>query len=126
MVPLLPRRRRVLVLDDDPSIQRLLAAMVRRAGFRPDVVSAGAEAIAMIQKHEYAVMLLDLMTPTEGGLTVIAWLRQHDPALLARVILVTASPESLLRSVAGEVAAVIRKPFEQDELLAALRRVSAA
>lgn len=121
---MLGRRRRVLVLDDDPSIQRLLSAVVRRAGFRADVVSGGSEAIALIRQYDYAVMLLDLMTPTDGGLTVIAHLRQHRPALLPRVILVTASPESLLRTVAGEIATIIRKPFEQDELLAAVRRVA--
>jgi DNA-binding response OmpR family regulator len=113
----------VLVLDDDPAMQRLIRTVLRRAGHRVDVVSAGAQAIEQIDGNEYNLLLLDLMTPTEGGLTVMRHLKKSNPKMLRRVILVTASPESLLRSVAGDAAAVVHKPFEAEELLATVKRV---
>jgi DNA-binding response OmpR family regulator len=123
MLPLLKRKARLLLLDDDPAMQRLISALLRRAGYRVDVVSAGTPAIEKLGRVEYGALLLDLMTPTDGGMTVISHLKQHRPAMLRRVLLVTASPETLLRSVAPDVAGVVQKPFDADQLLAAVERV---
>lgn len=125
MLSLLKRKARVLLLDDDPAMQRLIAALLRRAGLRVDVVSSGAQAIEKIERNEYHALLLDLMTPTEGGVTVMRHLKKADPRMLQRVILVTASPESLLKSVAQDAAAVVHKPFEAEQLMAAVERVLA-
>jgi CheY-like chemotaxis protein len=120
---LLKRKARLLLLDDDPAMQRLMVAVLRGAGYRVDVVSAGTPAIEKLSRVEYAALLLDLMTPTDGGMTVIRHLKATRPELLRRVLLVTASPESLLRSVAPDVAGVVQKPFETAELLATVERV---
>lgn len=123
MLSLLKRKARVLLLDDDPAMQRLVATVLRRAGLRVDVVSSGAQAIEKIGRAEYDALLLDLMTPTEGGVTVIRHLKKASPQMLRRVILVTASPESVLKSVASDAAAVVHKPFEPEQLVAAVNRV---
>lgn len=119
----LSRKARVLVLDDDPSMQRLISALLRRKGYRVDVVSGATQALEKIGTVKYAVMLLDLMTPTEGGMTVIKHLRERDPGMLRRVIVVTASPDSILKFVDADVAAIVHKPFEHAALLAAVDRV---
>lgn len=123
MLSLLNRKTRVLVLDDDPSMQRLIAALLRKHGYRVDVVSNGSQAIDHLKRTDYAALLLDLMTPTEGGMTVIRHLRKANVKLLDRVILVTASPDTILKAIEGDVAAVVHKPFEQQELIAAVNRV---
>jgi Response regulator containing CheY-like receiver, AAA-type ATPase, and DNA-binding domains len=125
MLPLLKRKARVLILDDDLAMQRLIAKLLSRQGYRVDVVSAAAPAIEKIAQTDYAVLLLDLMTPTEGGMTVIRHLKQSKPAMLSRVLLVTASPDAVLRAVAPDVAGVVQKPFEAPELIAAVERVAA-
>lgn len=122
---LFKRKERLLLLDDDPAMQRLIPLVLKRGGYRVDVVSAGAQAIEKIRDTDYGALLLDLMTPTEGGLTVIRHLKKEQPELLSRVILVTASPDSVLKTVSGEVAAVVQKPFDAKELLAAVERVLA-
>jgi CheY-like chemotaxis protein len=122
-MPFLKRKARLLLLDDDPAMQRLIAAVLRGAGYRVDVVNAGTPAIEKLSRVEYAALLLDLMTPTDGGMTVIRHLKATRPELLNRVLLVTASPESLLKSVAPDVAAVVQKPFETAELLKTVERV---
>jgi DNA-binding response OmpR family regulator len=123
MLPLLKRKGRLLLLDDDPAMLRLMAVLLGRHGYRVDVVSEGAQAIEKIGAASYAALLLDLMSPTEGGLTVIRHLKETNPAMLARVILVTGSPPSVLKSVEGDVAAVIHKPFVAETLLATVDRV---
>lgn len=119
----LRKKPRVLVLDDDLAIQRVIAKLLQREGFRVDVVSTGRQAIEKMANVDYDIYLLDLMTPTEGGMTVIRHLRVNDAPQLQRCILVTASPESLVRTVAKEIAAVVKKPFDADELLATIRGV---
>ena len=125
MLNMLKRGARLLVLDDDPSMQKLVGTLLRRAGYRVDVVSAGRQAIEKIDANDYAVMLLDLMAPTEGGLTVIKHLRDTRPELLKKVILVTASPESVLRGIDKDVAGIVRKPFEATDLINEISRVLA-
>lgn len=122
MLPLLSRKR-LLLLDDDPSMQRLVAALLRRAGHRVDVVSEASQAIEKIGRYDYDALLLDIMTPTEGGMTVIRHLKNGKPELLARVLLVTGSPDSLLKSVSHDVAGVIRKPFDGEQLLKSVQKV---
>lgn len=125
MLPLL-KKGRLLLLDDDPAMQRLIATVLRRAGYRVDVVSAGAQALEKIGRFDYDALLLDLMTPTEGGMTVVRHLKKHQPEMLRRVLLVTGSPKSVLKTVAGDVAAVVQKPFEAAHLLETVARVLTA
>jgi CheY-like chemotaxis protein len=120
----LRKKTRVLLLDDDPAMQRLIATLLRRSGYHVDVVGDAAPAIEKIAQGAYAALLLDVMTPTEGGVTVIRHLKKVNPAMLARVILVTASPTSLLKSVARDAAAVVQKPFEPQDLLDTVERVA--
>ncbi|HYI12257.1 MAG TPA: response regulator [Thermoanaerobaculia bacterium] len=121
----LKRKARLLLLDDDTSMQKLIGAILRKAGYRVDIVAVGAQAIEKIGREEYDGLLLDVMTPTEGGLTVIRHLREKNPKLIQRVVLVTASPESVLKGVDKEIFGVVRKPFQPEELLETIERLVA-
>lgn len=125
MLQMLRRKGRLLVLDDDNAMQRLVGTLLRRAGYQVDIVSAGAQAIEHIASHDYLALLLDVMTPTEGGLTVVRHLKKEKPELLARTILVTGSPDSVLKAVAGDVRAIVHKPFDAKELIAVIEEITA-
>jgi CheY-like chemotaxis protein len=120
------RKSRLLVLDDDPSMQKLVSMLLRREGHAADVVGDAAQAIEKLQQRPYDGFLLDIMTPTTGGMTVIRHLRESKPELLKRVVLVTASPESVLKAVSGDVFAIVRKPFAPEQLIEAIRRLVAS
>jgi CheY-like chemotaxis protein len=123
MIQLLKRKARVLVLDDDTSMQKLVATLLRREGHRVDIVSSGSQAIEKINRAAYDALLLDVMTPTDGGFTVIRHLKDANPALLKRVILLTGSPESVLRTVKRDIFGVVHKPFEAEQLIETVTRV---
>jgi two-component system phosphate regulon response regulator OmpR len=118
------KKRRVLLLDDDASIRRLVSALLRQAGFRVDEVTNGRAALDAIAKDDYAVLILDLMMPHEGGVTVIRHLRVSDPPMLRRVVLLTAAPPSIIGAYEGELGAVVVKPFVADDLVATVTRVA--
>lgn len=104
-------------------MQRLVSALLKRNGYRVDPFLTGSEAISALGRDTYDVLLLDLMMPHEGGMTVIRHLRKSDPTLLEHAILFTGSPESLVASIEQEVAGVVKKPFAPEELVGAVKRV---
>ena len=122
MISLL-KRPRVLLLDDDPSMQRLISTLLKRDGYRVDVYLTGRDALRSLEVNDYDALLLDVMMPHEGGMTVIRELRDKKPQLLERTLLISAAPQSVIGSVAGDVAGVVKKPFEAEELLGAVKRV---
>ena len=124
MVNLFKRKPRVLVLDDDVSMQKLVSVLLKRDGYSVEVVSSGRAAIDAVEKEAYAALLLDLMMPNEGGITVLKHLRDSNPAMLQKVILLTATPDSVIKTIAGDVFAVVKKPFEGEDLVAAVRRLA--
>ena len=115
---------RVLLLDDDVAMQKLVALLLKRDGFRVDVVNRGSRAIEALEKDSYGAILLDLMMPTEGGMTVLRHLRENKPELLKSVILLTGTPKSVLKNVSSEVFAVVTKPFDPQQLVATVRSLS--
>ena len=124
MIPFLKHKPPVLLLDDDPSMQRLVSALLKRAGYRVDVFLTGRDALQALDRDNYDVLLLDLMTPHEGGMTVIRELRSKNPALLGHTLLLTGSPQSVIGRVRGEVAGVVQKPFDPPDLVEAVRGIA--
>jgi len=121
---LFKRRKRVLLLDDDPSMQRLVSRILGNDGFRVDAFLTGSQAIGALGREQYDVLVLDLMMPHEGGMTVIRHLRYNDPPMLKKSVLLTASPDSLIDALSGEVENVVQKPFEPEQLVEVVRRLS--
>lgn len=124
MAPLLHRKGRILLLDDDPAIRRLVSTLLKREGYRVDTADSGSKAIDAIEKNAYMALLLDLMMPTEGGMTVIQHLRRKHPELLQRVVLLTATPDAIVKSMANDVFAVVKKPFQPKDLVDAVARLA--
>jgi len=111
---------RVLVIDDEPAIRRLLRNTLTRAGY--DVVEAGNARDALQQRattHPDA-MLLDLGLPDRDGLSLIPLLRDHSDA----VVLVVSARDAVEEKVSAlDLGAddYVTKPFDSEELLARLR-----
>lgn len=104
---------RVLVADDDQAIRQLVCTIVRRERFEVDCAADGVEAIELLGKYDYAVVLLDLMMPRVDGFGVIDYLRNHPPEVKPIVLVITAYADQRFKEVDPNiVAGVIRKPFE--------------
>jgi CheY-like chemotaxis protein len=107
---------RVLVVDDEPAIRALVAKIVERAGHPVDTARDGAEAIAMMDETEYAVIVLDLMMPNIDGYGLIEHLKGREGTRPA-VIVISAGDAGALRQLDGAmVHSILRKPFDIDVL----------
>ena len=107
---------RVLVVDDEPAIRALVAKIVERAGHPVDTARDGADAIAMMDQTDYAVIVLDLMMPNIDGYGLIEHLKAREGAKPA-VIVISAGDSGALRQLDGAmVHSILRKPFDIDVL----------
>ena len=111
---------RLLVIEDDPALQRTLAATLREESYAVDVASDGADGLFKAQQNAYDAILLDVMLPKLDGWGVLAALR---PASRTPVLMLTARdavPDRIKGLNAG-ADDYLTKPFDIDELLARLR-----
>ena len=118
----------VLLIDDDPAVRGLLAALMTREGLAHESASDGDEAIGRLRRRDYDAIVLDLLLPSRNGFEVLRFLKAERPHLLPRVVVITAANESTLREFHDRkrVAALLRKPFDIEELSAAVRRARPA
>lgn len=109
---------RVLVVDDELAIRRLVGAALRRDGHEVEEAATGTEALAAAARGP-ALAVLDLGLPDRDGLEVIGPLREAG----ASVIALTARDASAEKVAALDLGAddYVTKPFDTDELLARAR-----
>ncbi|QBD82383.1 response regulator transcription factor [Ktedonosporobacter rubrisoli] len=113
--------KRILVVDDEPPIQRILRRTLSMSGYEVFVADSGKQAIEMVRLHQPDLILLDLCMPGEyDGLDVCVWARQ---SLRTPIIVLSAITEEKKKVRALDLGAddYLTKPFGTDELLARVR-----
>jgi CheY-like chemotaxis protein len=99
-------------------VRGLVAAALRRQPLEIHTAANGAEALRLLEQHDYAVLLLDLMMPFVDGFTLIDTIARTTPRPSTVVLVMTAFDESMiLRLDARIVHAILRKPFDLDRLV---------
>ncbi|MEO8378054.1 MAG: response regulator [Acidobacteriota bacterium] len=112
---------RVLIADDDDAIRHLVSKVLELDGVPHDAVRDGRAAIECLEKHEYALLLVDLMMPGVSGYDVLEYLKQH-PRKPGTVLVMTAASDTDLRRLDGNVVTtVVRKPFDIQQLAILVR-----
>ena len=108
----------VLVVDDDQALRGLFTTLLGKKGFAVDTASDGQAAFDQIHRHNYSVILLDLMMPEVNGFELLDRLERDSPALMEKVIVMTgASQRSIQDLDTSRVWGLIRKPFDIDNLV---------
>jgi CheY-like chemotaxis protein len=110
----------VLCADDDDDVRALCSAALAGVGFEIDLATNGREALEKLRNRRYSAVLLDLSMPYLHGATVLAVLRQSQPDVLGRLIIITAAPDAALVDLQG-VSAILRKPFGMERLIGAVQ-----
>jgi DNA-binding response OmpR family regulator len=116
---------RVLIVDDDPDIQRLVSYNLGQAGFDVATAGTGRTALEAIQKHPPDLIILDLMLPDVDGMEVCRTLRQRDSSRRIPIIMLTARSEEIDRVIGFELGAddYVMKPFSPRELVLRVKSI---
>ena len=106
----------VLVVDDDPDLQELFKAFLKKIGFSRVVVGTAKDAIHSLRKQKFDLMFLDLQLPDAPGDEVYKTAKQIDPDL--NVIVITGYPDSemLDRILQISPVTVLKKPLKIEQL----------
>jgi two-component system phosphate regulon response regulator PhoB len=118
------RTPRVLIVEDEAVILRLLEVNFRLAGFEVETAARGEEALAKAAASPPDVAILDIMLPGLSGIEVCQRLRAAPETAAVPVIMLSArtQDEERERSYALGVVAYVTKPFEPAELVEVVRR----
>jgi two-component system KDP operon response regulator KdpE len=122
---------RILVVDDDPQIRRVMRVTLTAHGYEVNDARSGKEALDRLQCENYDLVLLDVNLPDMGGITVCRTLRRDPHGFELAIIMLTVRNTEKDKVDALDAGAddYVTKPFSIPELLAriraALRRVPA-
>lgn len=119
-----PRAPRLLLVEDDPHIRRLLVASLRRSAWKVDEAPTGNAALELLKGAPYDAVLLDLILPQLGGFRICQHIRELDGDK-PFIIMMTADDSEEVREMASDcgVDQFLPKPFQVDELLKSLAPV---
>lgn len=114
--------RRILIIEDDVTINNLLCSIIESNGYSADHVCNGAQGLSMAQQGEYALILMDLMLPGKPGEDIIRELRKSKnvPVIVLSAKSETHNRIELLRLGVDDY---ITKPFDVDEVLLRMQAV---
>jgi len=112
---------RILLVEDDATIQNMLADALRESGFSVGIAASGVEMDRAMSRDKVDLLLLDLMLPGEDGRAICTRLRAASANL--PIIMVTALGDDIDRIVGLEIGAddYVSKPFNTRELIARIR-----
>ena len=121
-----PRKKRILVAEDDPSISTLLERVLR-SEFEVTVVTNGKQALSLAQTSPPDLLLLDVMMPGLDGLEVAKRARAMPNLKRIPIIFITAKDGSMdvIRGIQHGARHYITKPFKIDDLLQKVRKAIA-
>jgi DNA-binding response OmpR family regulator len=120
--------RRVLVIEDDASIRRLLSTSLSNRGFEPIEADEGERGLQLADEQHPDLIVLDLHLPGIDGFTVLQLLKHEARTAAIPVIAVTGN-EGLLLGARARVLALgasdfVEKPFQMDALIDEIRALT--
>lgn len=117
---------RLLVIEDEVSVQAFLRAALERSGYEIVMAASGEEGLRLLQQIEFGGVVSDMRTPGEvDGADVHAWLKENRPELVKRMLFVTGDivNEETMNTLRRTGVPCIEKPFRVNELVSAVKEV---
>ncbi len=118
--------KRILLVDDDREIVESMRIALEASGYEVVVARDGNQGLALVEREDPDLVILDMMMPKRSGFLVLEKLRRTRPIPM-RVIMITANEGSRHKAYAEMLGVddYIRKPFAMDRLLESVGRLLA-
>ncbi|MCS6873715.1 MAG: sigma-54 dependent transcriptional regulator [Pyrinomonadaceae bacterium] len=118
----MPKKGSILVVDDEEIMREVLETLLSNAGYKVDLARTGEEAIEAYTKKPYDLVIMDVSMPGMGGLLALEELIKIDPEAVVLMITAYATFDTAISAWEKGAAGVIRKPFENSQVLAMVER----
>ncbi|MFY0576450.1 sigma-54-dependent transcriptional regulator [Cystobacter fuscus] len=117
---------KVLVIDDETNLRKVLAAMLRRDGFDVTVAADGEQGLAEFHKNGADIVVTDLVMPKAGGMEVLRAVNAANPDVPVIIITAHGTVDSAVEAIKAGAFDYVTKPFDQSELSAAIAKAAKA
>jgi two-component system, NtrC family, response regulator AtoC len=115
---------RVLVVDDEVNLRKVLAAMLRKEGYEVAVAADGEQALADLEKNGADVVVTDLVMPKVGGMEILKNINSSQPDVPVIIITAHGTVDSAVEAIKLGAFDYITKPFEQAEIQAVVAKAA--
>jgi DNA-binding response OmpR family regulator len=118
------QRKKILIVDDERDIVKVLMIRLQSGGYEVIAAFDGAQGVFMAHKEKPDLIILDIRMPAGDGFSVAERLKRSSHTWTIPVIFLTGSPEKDAEGRAMELGArfYIKKPYDPEELLDAVKR----
>ena len=113
---------RLMVVDDEESLRITTAAILENEGYIVDTASSGDEAVSLLNKTDYDLVLTDLHMEGGDGLSVLSQIRRHAPLTISVVLTGFASVESAIAALQEGAYDYLVKPCDIESMKHTIRR----
>ncbi len=118
-------KQKILIVDDEPSILKMLADMIKILGYESYQASNGMDAVEIFQQHadEIAIVFLDILMPKMNGFQVYEEIKKINPDVKVVVISGYTNEPEILNFIAQNKLRFFRKPFHIEDVVDAIKKI---
>ncbi|HVU05048.1 MAG TPA: sigma-54 dependent transcriptional regulator [Polyangiaceae bacterium] len=119
---IIPERKQVLVVDDEPNLRRVLSAQLSRDGYDVHTAEDGVQALALLGDHHIDMVITDLRMPNMDGMELLRRALVLDPELPVVMITAHGTVDNAVEALKTGAFDYVTKPFDQDEVRAVVKK----
>ena len=116
------KKGRMLVIDDEPSMQEVLKKLLKDDGYEVTVASSGNEGLHKLEQSGYDLVICDVMMPDMNGLQTLEEIKKLEPEQMVIMITAYGSVEDAISAIKGGAFDYITRPYKNEVVLNAVRR----
>ncbi len=115
---------KVLVVDDEANLRKVLAAMLRKSGYDVSVAADGEQGLAEFEKNGADIVVTDLVMPKVGGMEILRTVNAARPDVPVIIITAHGTVDSAVEAIKLGAFDYITKPFDQAEIQAVIAKAA--
>src|SRR5579872_4695615 len=113
---MLPERKQVLIVDDEPNLRKILSAQLTRDGYEVMTAEDGEQGLAALKEHHIDLVITDLKMPKVDGMTLLRKALEDDPELPVVLITAHGTIDTAVEALKSGAFDFVTKPFDKDEV----------
>ncbi len=108
--------KKILIIDDDKNLCKILSKLLEREGFNTESVYSGNEALEMLFKKYYDFMIVDYSLPDISGMDILQWVVKNNPTI-GRIMISAYGNDIIKSNVLRQNTLFFDKPFNNQLLI---------